>query len=222
MKRPIVARTLYANREEAGRILAEAIKRDLGDIFSSERPLVLAIPRGGVILGRDVAKALGADLDIVVPRKLGAPMEPELALGAVMHDGTTYLSEDIIRSTGTDGEYLKSEKARQEEEAKRRLRAYRRWSPEARIAGRVVILVDDGIATGATMIVALRWIRSRGARLIVAAAPLAPSSALTSIKDEADRVICPHSPEPFNAIGMFYDEFQQVTDDQVRKALEGP
>lgn len=216
-----VARALYADRRESGKALAEAIKRELEGKATLARALVLAIPRGGVVLGREVAKALNADLDVVVPRKLGAQFEPEFALGAVMHDGTLYLSEDSLLATGTSPGYLESEKARQTEEAKRRLEAYRgRWR-EPRMSGRIVIVVDDGVATGATMIVALRWVRSKGARLLVAATPVAPASTLALLRREADYVVCPQTPEPFYAIGGFYERFEQVTDEEVKETLEG-
>ena len=125
--------------------------------------------------------------------------------------------------TRTGDSYLESEKSRQMQEAKRRLQAYKgqRWE-EPRISGRIAIVVDDGVATGATMIVALRWVRSRGARLVVAATPLAPPSTLAVLRREADRVVCPCSPEPFQAIGSFYREFEQTTDEQVMKILEAP
>jgi putative phosphoribosyl transferase len=217
---------IFSNRAEAGKVLAEAIRRDLPETSSSpsdDRPLVLAIPRGGVVVGREVAKIIGADLDVIVPRKLGAPAEPEFAIGAVMHDGLLYINEEGVHMTRTDDRYLESERLRQMQEAKRRLQAYKGqgWE-EPRIAGRIVIVVDDGVATGATMIVALRWVRSRGARFVVAATPLAPPSTLAVLRREADRVVCPRSPEPFHAIGSFYREFEQTTDEQVMKILEAP
>jgi putative phosphoribosyl transferase len=220
-------KVIFSNRGEAGKVLAEAIRRDLPETWSSpsdDKPLVLAIPRGGVVVGREVAKSIGADLDVIVPRKLGAPAEPEFAIGAVMHDGLLYVNKEGVRMTRTDDRYLESEKSRQIQEAKRRLQAYKGqgWDGEPRIAGRIVIVVDDGVATGATMIVALRWVRSRGARLVVAATPLAPPSTLAVLGREADRVVCPCSPEPFQAIGSFYREFEQTTDEQVMKILEAP
>ena len=195
------------------------MRQELDGKLVSGKPLVLAIPRGGVPIGRDVATALDADLDLVVPRKLGAEGNPEYAIGAVMHDGTLYLSAEALRITGASPEYIEAEKTREMIEATRRLEAYRDGRQEPALSGRVVIVVDDGIATGATMIVALRWVRSRGARMVVAAAPVAPPSTVEELREEADRVICPHTPQPFYAIGAFYESFGQVSDEEVNGIL---
>ena len=214
-----LTRASYLDREDAGKVLAAALKKELDEKLVSGRPLVLAIPRGGVPIGRDVAAALDAELDLVVPRKLGAEGNPEYAIGAVMHDGTLYLNPEALRITGASPEYIEAEKTREMREAARRLEAYRDGRREPVLSGRVVIVVDDGIATGATMIVALRWVRSRGARVVVAAAPVAPPSTVEELKQEADRVICPHTPEPFYAIGAFYESFGQVSDEEVKEIL---
>jgi putative phosphoribosyl transferase len=215
-----LSRTLYLDRADAGRALAAALKRRLDEKILSGRPLVLAIPRGGVPIGRDVAAALGAELDLVVPRKLGAEGNPEYAIGAVMHDGTLYLNPEALRITGASSEYIEEEKSREMREAGRRLEAYRDGRPEPVLLGRVVIVVDDGIATGATMIAALRWVRSRGARLVVAAAPVGPPSSVEELRQEADMVVCPLTPEPFYAIGAFYENFGQVSDEEVEEILQ--
>lgn len=209
----------YVDRAEAGKVLSEAVKRDLGAKLGSGRPLVLAIPRGGVPIGRDVAAALDAELDLVVPRKLGAEGNPEYAIGAVMQDGTLYLNPEALTMTGSSREYIEAEKGRQMKEAARRLEAYRDGRREPALSGRVVIVVDDGIATGSTMIAALRWVRSRGARTVVAAAPVAPPDTIEALGREADRVICPLTPEPFYAIGAFYERFEQVSDEEVEEIL---
>jgi putative phosphoribosyl transferase len=214
-----LTRARYLDRAEAGTVLAEAVRRDLGPKLKSGRLLVLAIHRGGVPIGRDVAAAVDADLDIVVPRKLGAEGNPEYALGAVMQDGTLYLNPEALRTTGASGEYIEAEKAREMKEVARRLEAYRDGLPKPELSGRVVMVVDDGIATGATMIAALRWVRSRGARTVVAAAPVAPPSTVEKLGREADHVICPLTPEPFHAIGAFYRSFGQVGDEEVKKML---
>jgi putative phosphoribosyl transferase len=214
-----LTRALYLDREDAGKVLAAATRQELDEELVSGIPLVLAIPRGGVPIGLEVATALDADLDIVVPRKLGAEGNPEYAIGAVMHDGTIYLSTEALRITGASPEYVEAEKATEMREAERRLDEYRDGRPQLAISGRIVMVVDDGIATGATMIVALRWVRSRGARMVVAAAPVAPPSTVEELKQEADRVICPHRPEPFYAIGAFYESFGQVSDEEVKEIL---
>jgi putative phosphoribosyl transferase len=216
-----LARKPFSDRREAGIALASALGRELGsDNLLPERPLVLAIPRGGVVIGREVAAALDAELDLVVPRKLGAEGNPEYALGAVMHDRTLYLNPEALRITGATSEYIEAEKTREMREALRRLEAYRGDRPEPKMAGRLVIIVDDGIATGATMIVALRWVKSRAARTVVAAAPVAPPSTVASLRREADRVVCLHSPELFYAIGAFYESFEQVSDKEVKEVLQ--
>jgi len=215
-----LATKLFADRRDAGKALAAAVKRELGEELVSERPLVLAIPRGGVPIGRDVATAVSGDLDLVVPRKIGAEGNPEYAIGAVMHDGTLFLNPEALRITGASADYIDAEKTKEMREAARRLKAYRGARKEPALAQRVVIVVDDGIATGATMIAALRWVRSRGARMVVAAAPVAPPSTVAELGQEADRVICPHTPDPFYAIGEFYEKFGQVSDEEVEETLK--
>lgn len=214
-----LTRALYLDRADAGKALAAAVKQGLGEKLASGKPLVLAIPRGGVPIGRDVASALDADLDLVVPRKLGAEGNPEYAIGAVMSDGTLYLNPGALSITGATPEYVEAEKGREMREAARRLEAYRGGRGEPALSGRVVIVVDDGIATGATMVAALRWVRSRGASTVVAAAPVAPPSTVAELRHEADLVICPHTPEPFYAIGAFYESFGQVSDEEVKETL---
>ncbi len=192
----------------------------MGEKVILERPLVLAIPRGGVPIGLEVATALDADFDLVIPRKIGAQGNPEYAIGSVMHDGTTYLNPEAVSLTGANVEYIQAEKAREMKEAARRLEAYRDGREEPPLSGRVVIVVDDGIATGATMITALRWLKSRGVRTVVVAAPVAPASTVAELRQEADLVICPQTPEPFYAIGEFYENFGQVSDEEVREILQ--
>jgi len=212
-------RKLFADRGDAGKSLAAAVKRELG-VLVSGRPLILAIPRGGVPIGRDVAAAVNGELDLVVPRKVGAEGNPEYAIGAVMPDGTLFLNPQALRITGASDDYIEAEKTKEMREAARRLEAYRGGRKEPSLEGRFVVVVDDGIATGATMIVALRWVRSRGARMAMAAAPVAPPSTIAELRREADHVICPRAPEPFYAIGEFYERFGQVSDEEVEKILE--
>lgn len=214
-----MTRALFRDRADAGRTLAAAVKLELGGQLASGKALVLAIPRGGVPIGRDVAAALDADLDLVVPRKLGAEGNPEYAIGAVMSDGTLYLNPEALGITGATPEYIEAEKSREMREAARRLEAYRGGRREPSLSGRVVIVVDDGIATGATMVAALRWVRSRAASMVVAAAPVAPPSTVTELREEADLVVCPHTPKVFYAIGAFYESFGQVSDEEVKEIL---
>ena len=188
--------------------------------LSLSYPLILAIPRGGVVIGFELAKELKGELDIVVSRKLGAPGEPELAVGAVMHDGTTFMNEDVAKHVRASDEYLEREKRHQIEEANRRLLVYRGNRPYPLLKDRSVIIVDDGVATGATMIAALGWARDKGARDVIAATPVAPIETIRKLEEAADRVICPATPEPFFAIGQFYEEFSQVEDAEVIQLLQ--
>lgn len=215
-----MASAYFADREDAGKVLAEAVKRSLKGTVSG-KPIVLAIPRGGVPVAEEVAKALGADLDIVVPRKLGAEGNQEYAIGAVMPDGTLYLNPEALMATHPTQKYIDEEKARQRKEAERRVLEYRGRRKEPDLSGRTAIVVDDGIATGATMVAALRWARAKGPKVLVAAAPVAPRSTVDELKGEADMVVCPSTPEPFYAIGAFYGNFDQVTDEEVVEILRG-
>jgi predicted phosphoribosyltransferase len=198
---------------EAGHRLTKELQN-----LSLENPIVLAIPRGGVIIGYEIASSLQTEFDIIVPRKIGTPGEPELAIGAVMHDGSLFLNEGALFSV-TD-KYLEAEKKRQVEEAQRRLKVYRGDNPYPKIQGRSAIVVDDGIATGATMIAAIRWIRGQKAKKVFIAVPVAPIETISTLRKEADKIICPYTPEPFYAIGQFYQEFGAVTDEEVIKLLK--
>ncbi len=206
--------TLYRDRVEGGRRLAQEFEG-----LSLLNPLVLAIPRGGVVTANEVARKIGGELDILVSRKLGAPGEPELAIGAVMHDGTAFMNEEINEYVHASSDYVQGERRRQVDEARRRLRVYRGERPYPSLQDRTVVIVDDGVATGATMIAAIRWAKGQGAREVIAATPLAPREAIERMKDVADRVLCPEVPEPFFAIGQFYQEFPQMEDLEVMEIL---
>lgn len=210
---------LFADRGDAGKVLAHAVE----GAFASgvhPRPLVLAIPRGGVPVGRDVAYALGAELDLVVPRKIGAEANPEYGIGAVMPDGTLYLNPEAVALAGSNPEYIEAEKAKEMKEASRRLQAYRGDRREPVLKGRLVIVVDDGVATGATMVVALRWVKSQAPKEVAVAVPVGPPSTIKDLREEADLVICPRVVEPFYAIGAFYGSFPQVSDEEVERILQ--
>jgi predicted phosphoribosyltransferase len=183
-------------------------------------PIILAIPRGGVVTGFVLATEIGAELDIVVSRKLGAPGQPELAIGAVMHDGTLFLNEEVVNYTGASHEYIEEETRRQVAEAQRRLRVYRGDRPYPKLQARTVIITDDGVATGATMIAAIRWIRSQEAKEVIAATPVAPREAFEMLSKEADRAICPKLPRLFFAIGQFYVHFPATEDAEVVELLQ--
>jgi hypothetical protein len=206
---------MFRNREEAGERLAQRLRnRPLRD------PLVLAIPRGGVIVGAALARALNADLDVVLTRKLRAPGQPELALGAVSEDGQVYLNPSLGEVSGWMAEYLEEEKQFQLELIARRRRLFRRARPAAPIAGRSVLVTDDGIATGSTMIAALKVLRAHNPHELIVAVPVGSPDRLAEVRKWCDDVVCLVQPEDFLAIGQFYEDFSQVEDSQVIDLLE--
>jgi predicted phosphoribosyltransferase len=205
----------FRDRQDAGERLAHALS-GLGLGLAT----VFAIPRGGVIVGNAVASALGWPLDLVVPRKLRAPRNPELAFGAVTGDGTVFLDAALARTLRVDDRYLREEVTAQIAEIERRKAVYRgnRAAPDLR--GRTAVLVDDGIATGATAIVSVRMLRHQLAREVVVAVPVGSAEAIRRLEHEADRVVCVLRPPAFMAVGEFYDDFTQTTDEQVVATLQ--
>jgi len=204
---------IFADRVDAGARLAEALER-----FAGDDVVVLAIPRGGVVVGEVVARALGAPLDVVVPRKIGAPMNPELGIGAIA-PGVRVLDPRMIQMLGVTPDYLEREIETQEREIDRRERAYRGPRPSVDVRGKVAVIVDDGVATGGTAIAALRWARGAGAERIVLAVPVAPGRSLARLRDEADEVVVLSAPDPFSAVGEWYRSFRQTSDREVVDAL---
>jgi putative phosphoribosyl transferase len=185
-------------------------------------PLVLALPRGGVAVGAEVARLLGAPMDVVLVRKIGAPWHEELAAGAVV-DGdqpTLVLNRDVVRGYGIDESYLETQKARQLGEIERRRRLYLGGRPRPEVAGRTAIVVDDGIATGATVRAALHAVRRASPRELVLAVPVASPEVLARLEREADRIVCLHAPDDLMAVGQYYRDFRQVEDDEVVAMLE--
>lgn len=209
----------FKDRAEAGHRLAEALSA-----YADCKPVILALPRGGVPVGATVATTLGAPLDLVLVRKIGAPGQPELALGAVVDGGAPMIVRNpgILAATGTSTADFDAIGARELAEIERRRGRYLGTRAPADIAGRVVIVVDDGIATGATMRAALRATRQRGPARLVLAVPVASPSALASLRSEVDEVVCLTCPEGFRGVGQFYDDFRQVTDDEVVALLARP
>lgn len=206
---------IFIDRRDAGRRLAEVLaSRDLAD------PVVLGVPRGGVVVAFEVARVLAAPLDVVIPRKIGAPTNPELAVGAVAQDGTLVLDEAMVRTVGVSEAYLRREAERQNREIERRLKLYRGTRPAVDLAGATVIVVDDGIATGATVLAALRGLRSQEPDRVVLAVPVAPPDTLERLASEADEVVCLATPEPFYAVGQFYRHFEQTSDEEVVELIE--
>lgn len=206
---------MFADREDAGRRLAEALSH-----LAGEDAVVLAIPRGGVEVGAVVARTHGWPLELVIPRKIRAPGNPELGLGAVA-PGVQVLDETLVRALGVSPEYLASEIAEEEKEIVRRSKAYREGRPPAEVAGRVAVVVDDGVATGGTAAAALRWARAQGAARVVLAVPVAPAESVARLSKEADEVVCLVTPEPFYAVGQWYRVFSQVPDEDVVELLRG-
>ena len=204
----------FADRADAGRRLAAAVAGHV------EPPVVvLAIPRGGAIVGAEVATLLHAPLDVVVPRKLGAPGNPELGIGAVA-TGVRVVDPRVLARLRIPTAHLEREIAEQEAEIERRERAYRRGRPAPDLGGVTAIVVDDGIATGVTAIAALRWARAADAARVVLAVPVAPPASLERLRGEADDLVVLETPRRFAAVGEWYDDFSQTSDAEVLAALE--
>ena len=206
---------MFFDRDDAGRKLARA----LGDL--SPDALILGIPRGGVVVARATADELQLPLDVLVVRKLGAPHNPELAIGAIGPNGAVTLDQDVLHALpNVSSEYFEQVAAGELSEISRRLKIYRGDEPFPDVRDRAAVVVDDGIATGSTARAALRWLRAQGAKPIVLAVPVAPEQAAYEFKDEADRIVILTAPQRFFAVGQWYDNFDQVTDDEVVAALQ--
>jgi putative phosphoribosyl transferase len=203
----------FRNREEAASLLAERLHR-----YRGQRPLVLGIPRGGMPMARVVADRLGGDLDVMLVHKLRAPFQPELAVGSIDESGRVYMAP-FAASLGLDERELDAEKQVQLTTLTRRRERYTAAHPRVDLAGRTVILVDDGLATGATAIAAVRAARAAHPARIIVAVGVAPSATLGVLEGEADEVVCLHSPEAFGAVGEFFVDFSEVTDDDVVRIL---
>ncbi len=204
----------FRNRIDAGNLLAERLAENR---YTSA--IVIGIPRGGIILADIVANKLGAEFDIVIPRKLGAPGNEELAIGAVMEDGTSYINHYIVNALQIPQRYIESEKARQAAEIRRRATEYRKPALSYNISGKNVILIDDGIATGATVIASARWARNAQPSSLTIGVPVAPPQSVEVLKQEADSVIVLHMPQDFGSVGQFYEQFEPVSDSQVTQIM---
>ncbi len=204
----------YKDRNDAGLQLVQKLMW-----LQGKDTIVLAIPRGGIVIGDVIAKSLNAKLDVIVPRKLGAPNNPELAIGAVMHDGSTYLNDYVVKALGVDQQYIRKEIAEQVKEIERRLQVFR-GSKEYDLAGRIIVLVDDGIATGATTIAAVSWIKKQRTKMIVVATPVAPGEIVGILEKMVDKLIVLMMPMEFGSVGEFYEDFSQVEDEKVLEILQ--
>lgn len=205
---------IFKDRSQAGKYLAENLK-----YLKGADAVILAIPRGGVVVGFEVALDLRLPLDVIITKKLGAPMNPELAIGAVTDDGGVYINREIAAMAGADEDYIKEEIKRKLNEAKERKRLYGGNKTALDTAGKIVVIVDDGIATGATMLASINALKSKKPKTIIAAVPVAPPDSLQRLQTAADRVTCLYSTPYFQAVGQFYEEFRQTTDREVKEIL---
>jgi predicted phosphoribosyltransferase len=205
----------YSNRREAGVILA----RHLAYLAGRSDVVVLALPRGGVPVAAEVARALHAPLDVFVVRKLGLPGHAELAMGAIASGGVRVLNEEIVEMCRLSAATIDAVTRAEREELERRERAYRDGRPPVPVDGLVVVLVDDGLATGSTMKAAVLAVRSLKPSRIIVAAPVGAADTCRALAETADDVVCPAQPEPFSAVGLWYDDFSQTSDDEVRQIL---
>lgn len=202
---------IFQDRKDAGKQLA----KKLAAFKDQKDTILLGLPRGGVIVADEVAQSLNLPLDLVVPRKIGAPMNEELALGAIAEDGEGVFDDWLIQALGVTPEYIQRTVAKEKQEAARRLQLYRGHRPPLSLKDKTVILVDDGIATGATMRAAIKSAKTMGAQRVIAAAPVIAPDTLAKIKSEADLIIYLDAPAFFGAVGAFYRQFEQTTDQEV-------
>jgi predicted phosphoribosyltransferase len=206
---------MFKNRTEAGQQLA-----DILDDHDTEADIVVAIPRGGLPIGRIVADSLDIPLDIVSARKIGAPQNPELAVGAVASDGTVWLNESLIDELELEETYLEDQVEHQRKTALDKVKRYRGDRPPVESSGKTVLVVDDGVATGATTIACIRQIKNAGAERVILAIPVAPPDTIEKLQSEADEVICVESPPHFGAVSQFYESFEQVSDERAKAYLD--
>ncbi len=206
---------MFQNRESAGKMLAEKLQK-----YKSKNVVVLAIPRGGLVVAREISRALEAKLDLVVAHKLGAPGNPELAIGAVAEDGLVILNEDVLRMAEVSRGFIEQQKQEQLKEIARRVSEYRGKRKPPVLKNKIVIIVDDGIATGATVRAAVAFVKNRGPKKIIVATPVCAADTFEILSREADEVVALEKPIWLGAIGEFYKEFPQVEDWEVKKILE--
>ncbi|MBS3966995.1 MAG: phosphoribosyltransferase [Truepera sp.] len=206
----------FKDRREAGKLLAKALYSYQG----REDVLVLALPRGGVPVAFEVASALGAPLELLIVRKLGVPGHEELALGAIASGNVRVLNQEVMAALGIRPETVEAVAAREALELARREQLYRGSRPMLPVAGQLAIVIDDGIATGATMRAAVRALRQLGAARVLVATPTSARDSAEMLRHEADEVVCLATPEPYHAVGLWYEQFEQISDNEVRQLLE--
>lgn len=208
---------MFQNRQDAGKKLATALKK----YRNKENVIVIGLPRGGVVTAFEVANYLHAPLDVICPRKVGAPLNSELALGAITDSGIGFFNEDLIKNIGVRKDFLENACQREQETSRQRMALFRKDRPPLQFEGKTVILVDDGIATGATMKAAILSLKGLHAAKIVVAVPVSPPDTISEIKTMCDEVICLDMPWFFQAVGQFYQDFAQTEDAEVIKLLHG-
>ena len=204
----------FKNRKDAGEQLGKAL-----DKYNSKDTVVLGIPRGGVVVAAEVARVIGAPLDVIIPRKLGAPHNPEVAIGAVTQDGTIIRDEIMVKRLGLSEGQLVNMAEEVYDEIDRRIQKYRNGRAGLDLTGKIVIVVDDGIATGFTVLAALQSVRNSGASKVVLGVPVAPADTLSTFRETVDDLVCLESPEVFYAVGQFYNDFDQTSDQEVISLL---
>lgn len=209
----------FRDRHEAGELLADALELSAAANVE-DRPLILGVPRGGIPVAAVISDRFEAELDVLVAHKIGAPGNPEFAIGAVAEDGTTILDEELIDRYGIGRDYVDTETNRQQRDVERRARSLRGGRSPIRIADRVCVVVDDGVATGATLEVSLRLVVSAGAERVIAAVPVGPPATISRLERIVDAVVCPVRPTTFYAVGAWYEDFSQVSDEAVIDLLD--
>ena len=200
----------FSDRREAGQLLTAELQA-----YRGKNAVVLGVPRGGMAVAQEIANQLGADLDIVLSRKLRSPGQPELAFGAISEDGQVSFNQDVVRMLEIDSDYVERESAFQLAEINRRNRIFRQARPKVSLAGRITIITDDGVATGATFKVALAAARHENPSKLIAALPVGPEDTIKALATHADELICLRSPSDFGAVGQFYQHFEQLDDEDV-------
>ena len=207
---------MFQDRKEAGRKLADKLAK-----YTDEKDIiVLALPRGGVAIGAEISKKIGAPLDVIITRKIHFPGEPEVAIGAIAENGKVALNDQIVKRYNIPQSYLDEEICRQKAEMERRLITYRDGEKLAFIKDKIVILVDDGVATGFTIIAAINALKDEGIKKLIVAVPVSPQDTFLKLKSLVDEIICLETPEVFLAIGNFYYEFEQLTDEEVMQLIQ--
>ena len=204
----------FRDRIEAGQLLGHELTQ-----YHGQETVVLGIPRGGIVVANELARVLEGDLDIVLSRKLGAPGHSELAIGALAEDGKLFLNDSLVRELGIGSAYIQQERARQQTEILRRSELIRRVLPKVPLQGRLVIVTDDGVATGATMQAALWAVRQEHPQKLIVALPVGPEETLKRLAEDADEMVCLRAPPLFGAVGQFYVRFEQIEDEEVLRIL---